>query len=168
MADEHLPAIDDANLVGIGQHGEQALHLGVRDGIIVEVEAHMGVLPAFTATRSMRWGLSGNASSLGASAAKTSRTLRVSCPGQHRSAGQAAAPSLGLDIEVVEWPMPAGLVPALPSADAPASAAMPTPSHLLLRAGGAVPPFSSGESSAQPWHRYLGVKDAATSPDWAR
>ena len=32
MADEHLHAIDDAHLVRIGEHGEQALHLGVRDG----------------------------------------------------------------------------------------------------------------------------------------
>jgi hypothetical protein len=36
-----LRAIDDAHLVRIGQHREQALHLGVRDGIIIEVEAHI-------------------------------------------------------------------------------------------------------------------------------
>ena len=53
MTSEHLRAIDDAHLVRIGQHREQALHLGVRDGIIVEVEAHIRGLAGLTATRSM-------------------------------------------------------------------------------------------------------------------
>jgi hypothetical protein len=58
--------------------------------------------------------------------------------------------------------MPSSMLKAIPSADALSPPAVPTaggPSHLLadplVRAGGAMPPFSSGESSARPWHRYL-------------
>ena len=44
MAGENLGAVDDAHLVRVGQHGEQALHLGVGDRVVVEIEAHIGRL----------------------------------------------------------------------------------------------------------------------------
>ena len=44
MAGEHLRAIEDAHLGGVGQHREQALHVGVRNGIVVEIKPHVGGL----------------------------------------------------------------------------------------------------------------------------
>jgi hypothetical protein len=89
MTGEHLRVIDDAHLVRICQHREQALHLAVRDGIVVKIEAHIGRLAGLHRhALDERIGLSGSASSLGASAEKASRTLRPSCPGQHRSAAR--------------------------------------------------------------------------------
>ena len=72
----------------------------VGHGVIVQVEADIGVLPALTATCSTAGSgdCPGNDSSRGASSAKTSATLRVWSSGQHRSAA-AATLGIGLRIE---------------------------------------------------------------------
>src|SRR3984893_10273716 len=38
MTGEDVLAVDNAHLVGIGEHGERALHVGVGDGIIIQIE----------------------------------------------------------------------------------------------------------------------------------
>jgi hypothetical protein len=55
MTSEHLRAIDDAHLVRIGQHCEQALHLGVRDGIIVESRRRLNSKPASASLLALWW-----------------------------------------------------------------------------------------------------------------
>jgi hypothetical protein len=44
MAGENLLSVDDAHLVKIGEHGEGAADMGMRDRIVVEIEAHIGPL----------------------------------------------------------------------------------------------------------------------------
>ena len=77
MAGEDLGAVDDAHHVRFGQHGERAPDLGARLS---------------------RQALSGSAIRRGVSSAKATRTLRVCCSGQGRSAG---APGGSLGIEIV-------------------------------------------------------------------
>ena len=87
----------------IGQHREQALHLGVRDGIVVEVEAHIGGLAGLHrhalderigVVRQCQqfWRLRGKG------LADAEGVLSGAAPIRR----QATAPGLGLDIEVVE------------------------------------------------------------------
>jgi len=38
MTGEDVRAIDNAHLVGIGEHGERAPHVGVGNGIIIQIE----------------------------------------------------------------------------------------------------------------------------------
>ena len=38
MTGEDVLTVDNAHLVGIGEHGERAPHVGVGDGIIVQIE----------------------------------------------------------------------------------------------------------------------------------
>jgi hypothetical protein len=103
MADEHLRAIDDAHLVRIGQHGEQALHLGVRYGIIVEVEAHIGGLAGLRRhALDERIGVVRQRQQSGRLRGEGLADAEGVLSGAAPIRRQAAAPSLGLDIEVVE------------------------------------------------------------------
>jgi hypothetical protein len=74
MAGEKFGAIDNAHFVRIGEHGEQALHAGVRHSVIVETISGKG--------------LSGSGNSRVASSAKASRTVSVCCSGHGRSAAR--------------------------------------------------------------------------------
>jgi hypothetical protein len=100
-----LLAVEDAHLVGRREYDERAARVRVRDRVIVEVEADVGVLPTSTAMRSSAGnGLSGRASSLPRSSAKSSRTVRPRSSGQDRSAAmpcvQASAWSLRSSMSV--------------------------------------------------------------------
>ena len=44
MTGEDVLAVDNAHLVGIGEHGERAPHVGVGDGIIVQIETDIRCL----------------------------------------------------------------------------------------------------------------------------
>jgi len=44
MAGDHLGAIEDPDLVDVGAYGQRAAHAGVRDGVVVEIEADIGRL----------------------------------------------------------------------------------------------------------------------------
>jgi hypothetical protein len=67
--------------------------MGVRHRVVVQVEAHVGVLPTFTATRSpSAKSCSGNASKLRPSASKAWRTLKALVLGPAPIGGLTLAP----------------------------------------------------------------------------
>ena len=103
MAGEHLRAIDDAHLVRVGEHRQHPPHMGVRHGVVVQVEADIGRLADLDRDAlEQRRGIVGQR--------QQARRLL----GEHRAhravrfartapvGGQAAAPVVGLGIEVVE------------------------------------------------------------------
>ena len=93
--------VEDAHGIEGGTDLEAAPHVGVRDRVVVPVEADVGCLcPRTTMRSSLGNGLSGNASSRGRSSSKHSRTLRVRSSGHGRSAASPAAPGERLGIEV--------------------------------------------------------------------
>ena len=103
MADEHLRAIDDAHLVRIGQHGEQALHLGVWDGIVVEVEAHIGCFAGLHRhALDERIGVVRQRQQPGRLLGEGLADADGGLSGAAAVCRQATAPGLGLNIEVVE------------------------------------------------------------------
>ena len=50
MPGKNLLAIGDADLMWIGKHRQRALHMGVRDGIVVQIEPDIRRLPTLTVT----------------------------------------------------------------------------------------------------------------------
>src|SRR6202162_2746638 len=89
MTGEDVLAIDNAYLMGIGEHGERAPHVGVGDGIIIQIETDIWRLAGGDGHPLEQWvGVIRNFSRSCASAAKASRTLRLFCSGQGRSAAR--------------------------------------------------------------------------------
>src|SRR4051794_4484873 len=104
IAGEHMEAVDDAHLMDAGQHRQRPSDMGMRYGVVVEVEADIGrladldrdaltrapsVSPRYlSSATSSGAGLSGNDNRRGASSANTSRTVRSGLAGQRRSAAR--------------------------------------------------------------------------------
>ena len=98
-----LCAIDDAHLVRIGQHREQAPHLGVRDGIVVEVEADIGGLAGLHRhALDERIGVVRQRQQPGRLLGEGLADADGVLSGAAAIRRDAAAPVLGLGIEVVE------------------------------------------------------------------
>ena len=85
MAGDLGSAIENAHGGVGGDQGQRAADGFRRDGVIVEIEAHIdGLARAHGLDRSVGKGCSGGGSRRGCSSAKTSATVRPSSPGQRR------------------------------------------------------------------------------------
>ena len=101
---EHRRAVDDAHLMGIGEHRQNAPDMRVRDRIIVQIEADIraSCRPRPRPARATAPDCPAARAVAVASSAKTSRTVRSGSSGTAPVGGRANAPGIGLGIEIVE------------------------------------------------------------------
>ena len=102
MAGEDLGAVDDAHLIGIGEHGEQALHLGMGDRVIVEIEADIGCLAGLDGDAlQQRIGIVRQSQQPGRFLGEGLADAHIVLSWTRPIRRHAAAPDLGLAIEVI-------------------------------------------------------------------
>src|ERR1700686_259320 len=103
MTDEDVLAVDNAHLVGIGEHGERAPHVGVGDGVIVQIEPDIGRLAGGDGhPLEQRVGVVRQLQQQGRFLGKGLANPEGVLSGAASIRRQAAAPGIGLSIEVVQ------------------------------------------------------------------
>ena len=104
VSGEHFLAIDHAHRLAGSRAASGCADMGVRDGVVVQVEAHVGRLVRAHRRRAPRRGRAAraDASRWGFSSAKTSHTRAAAVLGTGPLGGLAHAPGQGLGVQIVE------------------------------------------------------------------